>query len=121
MKEAFPSSVAVPRPQVPQILVPHPQWVAGFASGDGSFIINIRESKVMQAGGRVALTFVLTQHSRDEPLMRSLVNFFDCGQSYSYKDYAEFKCQAFQANSEKILPFFRKYPIIGVKSQDFED
>ena len=89
----------------------------------------------MKAGGRVALTFVLTQHSslvpsppvngkgRDEPLMRSLVNFFGCGQSYSYKDYAEFKCQAFLDNSEKILPaeLFRKYPIIGVKSQDFED
>ena len=53
--------------------------------------------------------------------MRSLVNFFGCGQSYSYKDYAEFKCQTFLDNYEKILPFFRKYPIIGVKSKDFED
>jgi hypothetical protein len=65
--------------------------------------------------------FVLTQHSRDEHLMRSLVKYFGCGQSYSYKDYAEFKCQTFLGNYEKILPFYRKYPIIGIKSRDFED
>ena len=27
----------------------------------------------------------------------------------------------FKDNYEKIIPFFNKYPIIGVKSKDFED
>ena len=123
LKEAFPNSVPVSRPTVenPKISTLHPQWVAGFTSGDGNFGISIRESKANKAGGRVTLIFVLTQHSRDEYLMWNLVKFFGCGQSYSYKDYAEFKCQAFLDNYEKILPFFRKYPIIGVKSRDFED
>ena len=74
----------------------HPQWVAGFTSGDGSFKVNIRESEAYKVGGRVAIIFVLTQHIRDELLIRSLVNFFGCGQSYSYKDYTEFKCQTFR-------------------------
>jgi len=89
----------------------HPQWVAGFTSGDGSFKVNIRESEAYKVGGRVAIIFVLTQHIRDELLIRSLVNFFGCGQSYFYKDYTEFQCQTFLDNYEKILPFFRKYPI----------
>ena len=54
-------------------------------------------------------------------LLNSLVNFFGCGQTYSYKDYTEFRCQSFKDNYEKILPFFKKYHIIGVKSKDFED
>ena len=144
LKEAFPDSVAVPRPQLPHLhmvqttytqdkgrgiaceenqstLALHPQWVAGFTSGDGSFKVSIRVSKSYKAGGRVIIIFVLTQHIRDELLLKSFVNFFGCGQAYSYKDHTEFTCQPFKDNYEKILPFFRKYPILGVKSQDFED
>jgi hypothetical protein len=120
--EAFPNTVALTRPSLPSLNVKlDPQWVAGFTSGDGCFKISIRESKLYKAGSRVTLLFVVTQHIRDELLLKSLVNFFGCGQTYSYKDYIEFRCQSFKDNYEKILPFFNKYPIIGVKSMDFED
>lgn len=36
-------------------------------------------------------------------------------------NYIEFNCQSFKDNYEKILPFFLKYPILGVKAQDFEE
>jgi N-acetylglucosamine-6-phosphate deacetylase len=50
-----------------------------------------------------------------------LIDFFGCGQTFSYKDHIEFRCQSFKNNSKIILPFFYKYPILGVKGQDFED
>lgn len=128
LKDAFPSSVPVPRPlqvenerRTPSL---HPQWVAGFTSGDGCFKVSIRESKACKVGSRVIIIFILNQHIRDEgasSLIKSLVNLFGCGQTYSYKDYIEFRCQSFLDNYDKILPFFRKYPILGVKSQDFND
>jgi len=144
LKEAFPNTVAVQRPQVPYLdlihtsytqdkdkriacvynkstLALHPQWVAGFTSGDGCFKVNISISKASKLGSRVSIIFVLTQHIRDELLLKSLMNFVGCGQVYSYKHHAEFVCQSFINNYEKILPFFRKYPILGVKSLDFED
>jgi len=126
LKEAFPNSVAVPRPQLSHlenqsILALHPQWVAGFTSGDGCFKVSIRESKAHKVGARVIIIFVLTQHIRDELLMKRLANFFGCGQSYSYKEHVQFICQSFKDNYENILPFFHKYLILGVKSQDFED
>ncbi len=142
LKEAFPNSVAVPRPQLPHLhpapytqdksrriacvenqstLALHPQWVAGFTSGDGSFKVSIRESKAYKVGSRVIIIYVLTQHIRDELLLKSLVNFLRCGQVYFYKNHSEFICQSFKDNYEKILPFFRQYPILGVKSRDFED
>ena len=65
----------------------HPQWIAGFTSGDGCFKVSIRESKRYKVGSRVTIVFVLTQHVRDELLFKSLVNYFGCGQVYSYKDY----------------------------------
>ena len=122
LKEAFPNTVALPRPSLTLDNTKlHPQWVAGFTSGDGCFKVSIRESKLYKAGSRVVLLFILTQHIRDELLLKSLINFFECGQTYSYKDYTEFRCQSFKDNYEKILPFFNKYLIIGVKSKDFED
>ena len=139
--EAFPKTVAVARPQVDNIDVKliDPQWVAGFTSGDGSFIVSIRDSKSNQtpsisqlaacgpklvegeADGRVTLTFSLVQHSRDEYLMKCLVDYFGFGKAYSYKSSTEFKSRGFADNFEKIIPFFQKYPILGVKSLDFED
>jgi len=123
LKEAFPDYVPVTRPliDVHKLLPLHPCWIAGFAAGDGSFMVKLRVDKDYNAGGRVELAFVLTQHVRDLPLIKCLADYFDCGQFYSYKDYAEFKCRTFNDIHEKILPFFLKYPILGVKSKDFED
>jgi hypothetical protein len=123
LMEAFPSTVAVPRPQVNNIDVQSidPYWVAGFTSGDGTFIVSIRDSKSSQTDGRVSLTFALIQHSRDEFLMKSLVDYFGFGKAYTYKNYTEFKSRSLEDNFEKVIPFFKNYPILGVKSLDFAD
>jgi len=84
-------------------------------------MVKLRVNNAYSAGGRIELAFVLTQHSRDFPLIKCLVDFFGCGQAYTYKDNAEFKCRTFKDIYEKILPFFLKYPILGVKSKYFED
>lgn len=78
-------------------------------------MVILRVNNASSAGGRVELSFVLTQHSRDLALIKCLADYFECGQVYTYKDYAEFKCRNFKEVSEKILPFFLKYPILGVK------
>ena len=123
LKESFPDHVPASRPLVDihKLLPIHPYWIAGFASGDGSFLVRFRINDAYIAGARVELVFILTQHFRDLSLINYLPDYFGCGQSYSYKEYAEFKCHSFKDIYEKILPFFIKYPILGVKSKDFED
>jgi hypothetical protein len=69
LKEAFPNSVAVPRPPVTQSSIHH-SWVAGFTSGDGCLKVSIRNSKACKLGNRVNIIFVLTQHIRDEFLLK---------------------------------------------------
>ena len=75
--EAFPDTVALARPLLPLSFKLDPQWVAGFTSGDGCFKISTRESKLHKTGSRVVLLFVVTQHIRDELLLKSLVDFLD--------------------------------------------
>ena len=54
----------VERPIVLNYKVPDPAWLAGFTSGEGSFMIRICKSKT-KIGSQVLLTFVITQHERD--------------------------------------------------------
>lgn len=70
----------------------------------------------------VATVFVLTQHTRDKQIMKSLVKYFGCGQYYtrSSEDGGDYKCRKLLDNYEKIIPFFKKYKIYGAKGLDFQ-
>lgn len=64
LKAIFPKTVPVPVPLVEYSELPHPQWLAGFASGEGCFTANLKKSSAYIAGGQVLMRFSLTQHSR---------------------------------------------------------
>lgn len=123
LKEAFPESVAVPRPSVVNLNISDPEWIAGFASGEGCFFVNVTKSKTYKIGFQVLLRFQLVQHSRDELLMRSLVDYFKCGKFSLAKgvERGDFVCEKFTDNYEKIIPFFNLHHIKGVKLKDFHD
>ena len=75
-------------------------------------------------GESVKLVFQITQHSRDEELMKSLVSYFKCGR-YAYRSkeneaLGDFIVTKFE-DILKIISFFENYPIIGVKALDFAD
>ena len=53
--------------------------------------------------------------------MQSLIKYFNCGRVYKKKDAFYFKVTKLSDLNEKIIPFFVKYPIQGVKSKDFKD
>lgn len=103
--EAFPETVMVKRPLVQKPIIPHSQWVAGFASGDGCFWVSLRSSSTHMRGHRVTLVFVLTQHIRDKMLMKALVDYLGCGNIYTALESVELKCTDFKDILEKIMPF----------------
>lgn len=123
LKVEFSNTIPVPRPlvQLPENI--NPLWLAGFASGEGCFWIEITKSLSHKVGFQVKLKFEITQHSRDVELMKRLVDFLGCGEYYprSNKDHGTIVVQRFSDISEKIVSFFDKYPILGVKALDFED
>jgi hypothetical protein len=110
LKAAFPHVIPVKRP----IVTPgvkkkfffDPEWLAGFTSAEGCFLVNVFRSSGHKLGLRVQLRFQLTQHIRDEALMRSLIEYFGCGNVYI---------------RERAIPFFNKYPIVGEKFLNFKD
>ena len=120
-KFAFPNISPVKRPKVELPAYINPYWLAGFTSAEGCFSVYYSQSSSHKFGRQVALWFSLSQHSRDTKLMKSLVQYFDCGryQDWSTRNSGEFRVHLFSDVFNKIIPFFQEYPIIGVKNLDY--
>lgn len=69
------------------------------------------------------LKFHIAQHSRDKDLIKSLINNFGCGriELNLEKSAVYFVVTKFNDITDKIIPFFEKYLIQGVKALDFSD
>jgi len=121
LKLVFPDVIPVARPIVPVPLIIDASWLAGFVSGEGCFMAIVRKAKNYSAGYQISLSFAVVQHNRDELLLQKFIEFFGCGILYRKKEVFEYRVTKLSDFVEKILPFFDKYPILGIKSQDYLD
>jgi len=53
--------------------------------------------------------------------MRSLIEYLDCGNLYKNREIFSYRVENFSDIKDKIIPFFVKNSIEGIKSKDFED
>jgi hypothetical protein len=49
--------------------------LSGFASGEGSFQVDIKKNKTFKQGHQVLLRFSIGQQARDEELLRNFMNY----------------------------------------------
>ena len=121
LKSYFSNVISVERPLVENPKILDPNWLAGFTNGEGCFFIVIYKSESYKLKEAVQLKFILVQHVRDEQLMRNIQKYLDCGNLLKKRDTLHLTVSNFKDIVEKIIPFFKKYPIQGVKSEDFQD
>jgi hypothetical protein len=129
LKLAFPNVVPVSRPVFEFNGIPHPSWVSGFVSGDSSFSVSIEKS-TNELGKRVRLIFGTCLHIRDKELLVGMAKFFNnmvpVGKESQVHSSESRSTALLQIKNNfdienKVIPFFNKYPILGVKSLDFAD
>lgn len=121
LKAAFPYIVSYIRPDTINKKIPNSEWVAGFVSGEGCFYVGIKKNSAYKVGFQVILEFSISQHIRDELLLKSFEGYFGCGKLYLSKSWVTFKCHKYADNMFTIIPFFLKHKIIGVKLEDYKD
>jgi hypothetical protein len=51
--------------------------------------------------------------------MANLIDYFNCGSVTTNRNAIDYQTRKFSDIIEKIIPFFDKHPIIGVKYLDF--
>lgn len=108
----FPETIPVARPLREPCIIPHPQWITGFTSGEGNFSVSLDN------GLFKSLLFKITQHEKDEVLLIAIKDYLNCGYCYLRKkeNLMDFKVTKFSDITEIIIPFFINNPILGIKS-----
>ena len=120
LKETFPDIIPAERPIVTNIEILDSYWLAGFISAEGCFLVSIFKATT-NIGETVKLIFSVSQHSRDKILIKSFIYYFQCGNTNHEGNVINYKVTKFGDITQKIIPFFKKHPIQGVKSEDFKD
>ena len=113
--------------------IPHGMWVAGFASGDGSFYTKLTQYKDTFHTGCV---FKITLHLKDTALLEGLYDYLSkYFPNISFNKYNSrtnkgifFSQETVSLNISNIqdignivIPFFDLYPVLGVKKMDYND
>ena len=120
---AFPNILRVERPAVVLDLQPiqDPNWFAGITSAEGYFMIDIYNSKTNSFGKVVRLVFQVTQHERDEQLMKIIIEYLNCGYVVQNRTWLDYRVMKLNDIIKIIISFYLKYPIQGVKALDLAD
>lgn len=123
LKAAFPTVVPVQRPSnvLEDCQIKDPHWLVGFIEAEGCFYVKISKNSNYNTGFNVTLMLQITLHGRDEQVMRSLVEYLDCGNLKRYGDIVYFKLAKFSDLNEKLIPLIKRIPLQGAKSKDFTD
>jgi len=83
--------------------------------------VNIRESSASLLKKKVLLNFIITQHINEEQLMRNFIEYVGCGNIYFSGQGVYYRVTKFSEMNDKVISFFKKHKVLGVKYKDFED
>jgi hypothetical protein len=113
-----------------------PEWVQSFSDSEGIFNYYYR---TLKSG---SISFSISQNLHDYPLLLSIKHFFGAGKIYplsldgtlesaekflktrnclGLSSVIRYEISSKKLHKEKIIPFFKKYPLYTTKILDFED
>jgi hypothetical protein len=102
-------------------------WVVGFTDGEGCFSVSIVRNKTSKIGWQVMPEFVATQGEKSLDALKNLKQFFGCGNIFlnrRHDNHTEnlyrFCIRSINDLQEKVIPFFKRYPLQTAKRKDFE-
>jgi hypothetical protein len=83
--------------------------------------VEIPKSSSHKIGYQVIIKFSISQHIRDLELLKCFINFIGGGLVKERKGTSEFVVVKLSLLTEKLIPLFQKYPIHGIKYENFRD
>ncbi len=104
----------------------NPNYISGFVDGEGCFSVTFNKKKDMNRP-EVRLIFEIELREDDLEILQRIKNTLRCGNIYHlrYPRYAKwvphykYKVSNIKDISEKVIPFFQKYPLQAKKKYSF--
>ena len=97
-------------------------YLAGFIDGEGCFCIALKNQKSAKVRWVLDPVFHVTQNSNHKEILYLLQKVLNCGiviKKYGQEQTMQFVVQSRRDLVDKVIPFFRKYPLM-TKNKDFE-
>ncbi len=93
-------------------------YLSGFADGEGSFNVSIiNRNQDYKHGWKVSLSFNVSQ--KDDTIPHFFRDYLKCGNIRYRKDkVCYFEVRSVQEIAQKVIPFFRKYPLQSKTKKD---
>lgn len=103
-----------------------PNYIVGFTDGEGCFSITINRNG--QRLPEVRLLFEIELREDDRDILEQIQESLGCGNIYhlqyaryeKWRPHVKYKVSNFQDIYNKIIPFFKRYPLRAKKLQSFE-
>jgi len=97
-------------------------YLSGFADGEGCFCVTFNRSKRHKFGWDIRPSFSVSQNSDRAEVLRIYKKCFKCG---TIRPDRSDKTLKYEARSivdlvDKIMPHFKKYPLLSGKQKDFK-
>ena len=105
----------------------HPQYVAGFIDGEGSFSVSIYKDEGMRNKIFVRPEFEIELRADDREILQRIQKTLGCGKIYecNYERYGwyphvKYKVSRLDEISEILIPFLEKWPLQAKKAKVFK-
>ena len=105
----------------------HPQYLVGFVDGEGCFSISIGKHKTLKMKREIQLEFEIELREDDREIIDRIRKTFGCGNvyhlkylRYGWRPHIKYKIQKMDDFREKLIPFFKKYPLQAKKQKSFK-
>ncbi len=92
-------------------------YLAGFADGEGSFIVSFRKRKDYKIPWKISLSFNVSQ--KDPVILHLFKKHFKCGSVRKRKDdgVCYYEVNNFNAIQNNVIPFFKRFNFLSAKKK----
>ena len=110
-----------------------PEHVSGYVIGEGCFYAESGKDYKYRLGHRIRLAFSIEVREQDRELLETVQEYLGCGNIYhldfgryvgykqkKWKRHVKYRVSNFDDLYKKVIPFFRKYPLFGMKLKSFD-
>ena len=97
-------------------------YLSGYTDGEGSFCVSFSPRRKLRIGLEVRPSFSVSQNSDRSEVLKLFQQTLGCGTIRPDRSDKTFKFEIRGLNDliEKVIPFFKRFPLKSSKNRDFE-
>ena len=96
-------------------------YLSGYADGEGSFCVSFSPRQKLKTSIEVRPSFSVSQNGDRQEVLKLFQKYLDCGTIRKNPTDRTFKYEvrSIEDLMNKVIPFFKEYPLISSKKKDF--